>query len=198
MFTEWKQTTPYSCGGAALMVAMNELGYPMLSKELEDEIWQFANAGSTVMPGSYPGRLALFAKKKGFEAVILQDAKRIESLLVNLNQTLFGISFDKLLEEHNLYLQEAESEEIQIKRYVSIPLESLKRHLPSNKILIAVMVPQAIQYGLHWILLQDYDLETDMIRVMDPSLGISQDVPFEKLNIQFNQFFIGVAILITK
>jgi peptidase C3-like protein len=195
-FSAWKQSDPRTCGGAALMVALDQLGHPGLSKDREMEIWGYANNASSSLPGSFPGLLALYARRQGCHVKIFEDRAKLESIFrLSSVQNLFpGLDPVKALEEHDRYLREAEMQGIPVSRK-SIALEEVVLLGAKGPVLMMVSTATDVS-GLHWVLLQNFDPQTRRFTLMEPALGQNFMGPVEIYLHHYGSThpFMGVAI----
>ncbi len=75
----YAQSRDYTCGAAALMVALHELGRGELSEEQELRIWRYAHP--LLYAGSLPAKLAKFARRQGCDARLLVWRSKLNELL---------------------------------------------------------------------------------------------------------------------
>lgn len=198
--TSFQQTSEHSCGGGALLVALHEMTNFPITQEREQQIWNFAKRTDQ---GSLPGRLALFASYRPIQVEILNDRQRIQWLreamsLVPREQMNFDP--DRIMGEHEIALQEAAEAGLKVTEE-PITGKSLLQKLQPGKALIAVIVgnPPEQPLGLHWLLLQSYQPETDELTIMNPAHGenftYSGSTYIETL---LREEFIGSAIVLSR
>lgn len=194
----WKQTDSRTCGGVSLMVALRFLKGVPLSSEREKEIWRFANNGSTALPGSFPGRLALYARSQGIEAEILEDRAKLEAIFsLSTDQNRFpGLDPARAIKEHDRYLSEAESGGISVQRK-SVGLEEIAEQAKRGPVLMMVSTANDVS-GLHWVVLQNYDAQTGLCTLMDPGVGQNFTGPLALFTYHYEAVhpFLGVAVLL--
>ncbi len=186
VFLAWKQTDHRTCGAAALMVALAEAGRGPLSVETEMEIWNFANQQSTALPGSYPGRLAVYAQSKGFSVEIHEDREKFSRLP--------GLKGHHALQEHDRTIKEAREEGIPY-HSGETSLEKVASWAEKGKVLLLVSTAADL-LGIHWVLLQSYDPATRQCVVMDPALGINFPGSLERFVEHYSKIhpYLGIAI----
>lgn len=195
-FKVWKQSDPRTCGGASLMVALAHLGSPGLTVEREMEIWKYANNGSQALPGSFPGRLALYAQAKGYRAAIVEDRPKLEAIFqLSPDQKLFpGLDPQAALKEHDAYLKEAEAQGVAVTRRET-SLEDVAVMAVEGPVLMMVSTATDVS-GLHWVLLQNFDPATRLCTLMEPALGQNFTGPVEMFLLHYGSIhpFLGVAV----
>lgn len=196
--SSFQQTNAHSCGGAALLVALHDMTNFPLKQEREQQIWNFAKGTDQ---GSLPGRLALYATRRTVRVEVLNDGQRIQMMLTHIPRQLMELDPELLLREHEGALNKAAQKGIEITEGL-IETELLFNRLQAGRVLIAVIVGQPPeQLGLHWLLLQCYDSETDELKIMDPGPG--ENLSFTKAHFNHKYFdpvfprFLGSAIVIT-
>ena len=74
----YRQSRDFTCGAAALAVALHELGCGDLSEQEELRIWRYAHV--PWYGGSLPARLARFAQERGCDARLLVCRARVREL----------------------------------------------------------------------------------------------------------------------
>jgi len=194
----WKQTDSRTCGGASLMVALRFLKNLPLSSEREKEIWRFANNGSTALPGSFPGRLALYARSQGIEAEILEDRAKLEAIFsLSTDQNRFpGLDPIRAIEEHDRYLLEAESSGVFVQRR-NVGLEEIAERAKWGPVLMMVSTAKDIS-GLHWVVLQHCDPQSGLCTLMDPGVGQNFTAPLSLFSYHYEAVhpFLGVAVVL--
>jgi hypothetical protein len=192
----WKQSLSTTCGAASLMVALGGLEGQSLSAERELEIWRFANNASPHFPGSFPGRLALFALENGCRVEIHEDPKKLEAVFrLSTDQTRFpALDPEKALIEHRNYLEEAEKRDIPVHRG-PLGLEKVADLAQNAQVLLLVSTAADVS-GLHWVLLKHYDPLARTCVLMEPALGREFTGPLEIFLDHYARThpFLGVAI----
>ena len=198
--SSFQQTNAHSCVGAALLVALHDMTNFPLKQEREQQIWNFARGTDQ---GSLPGRLALFANHRPVQVEVLNDRQRMQELrgaiLSVVPRDQMDFDPDRIMGEHEIALQEAAEAGLKVTEE-PITVKSLLQKLQSGKALIAVIVgnPPEQPLGLHWLLLQSYQRETDELTIMDPAHGENFTYP-GKTYIQsiLEGSFIGSAIALS-
>lgn len=182
------------------MVALAHLQGSALSSEKELEIWGFANNGSTSSPGSFPGRLALFARENGIHARLFENREKLAAIFhLSTEQNRFpGLDPVKALQEHDAYMKEAEEEGIPVERK-PFTLADVANLAAEGPVLMMVSTASDVS-GLHWVLLQKFDPITRLCTLMDPALGQNFTRPVDVFlhHYEFIHPFLGVAIALKR
>lgn len=182
-----------------MLTVLHDLTNLPLIKQMERHIWDYARKGANY---SLPGRLALYASHRPVEVEVLNDGQRIQMMLTHIPRQLLEFDPDFMHREHESSLKEAEAAQREIAVTEGpIDAELLFNRLQAGRVLIAVIVDQSPeQLGLHWLLLQCYDPETDELKIMDPGPG--ENLSFTKALFNHEYFnpedprFLGSAIVI--
>jgi hypothetical protein len=181
------------------MVALARLGGPALSADREMEIWRYANNGSQALPGSFPGRLAIYAQAQGCRVSVVEDHAKLEAIFrLSTRQERFpGLDPMKALQEHDLYLKEAEEKGIRVARKPTT-LQDVADLAVTGPVLMLVSTAADVS-GLHWVLLQSFDPATGLCTLMDPGLGKNFVAPLEVFRKHYDSVhpFLGVAIALS-
>lgn len=189
----WSQTNQDSCGAAALMVALAELGIGALDTNREMALWQRIRA-SQGYPGSLPGLIATEATRNSTEATIWVDDERIRSAQVQLEaRAAFDVS--ALLREHRSALNQARQMGIAIRTESTDPAALLNSLSTDGRLLLAVaVVLQTGQINLHWLL---YRVEQGAIIEMDPDGGRERPLTENQFGaLVSGPTYVGVAVSI--
>jgi hypothetical protein len=178
-----KQTGEFTCGAAALAVALAEIAAaPEWNSDQQEEIiWRGVrgvNAGWSV-----PGKLALHAWKGGpsIRAAIWQDDERLASLRAAIPSRVVGFDVDAYLQEHNEALDRAERSGVTV-AHGTHDVTLLTSLMDAGwRLLVVVIVPSASGLGLHYLLGRK---KSDVYgyAVMDPATGHNAPYFHEDLN----------------
>ena len=187
----WKQSSRTTCGAAALMVALAERRGTALSRERELEIWRHANGGSSALPGSFPGLLAVYARREGAAVTLSEDRDRLDAVFGLLPAA--GHDLATGLEEHWRHLRTAESAGIPVRRG-PMPLERVVE-LAADAVVLMLVSTAADVSGLHWVLVAS---DPRGCAIMEPALGerISGSLARFVAEYSANRPFLGVAITV--
>jgi ribosomal protein S18 acetylase RimI-like enzyme len=172
-----RQTTAFTCGPAALMMAMRGISAeytPSLHEELQ--IWREATTifMTSGHGGSHPLGLALAARQRGFRA----------ETWINHRQPLFvdGVRAANkkriITMVHEDYLQQARRQHIRI-RYADVTQKTLIRALDHGAIPVVLISTWRLdgKKAPHWVAVSGYD--SDCLYVHDPDPEENSQTPFD-------------------
>ena len=182
-FMQRKQTREYSCGAAALTVAIAEISVsPEWNTDQQEEIiWR--RVRGTDETWSVPGKLALHAWKggPGIEARIMLDSQRLEQSRRSIPPALVTFDVDAHIREHDQELERADRNGVRVMHGthdVNTLTELMER---GWRLLIVTVVAQPSGLGLHYLLGRKRS-DVYGYALMDPAEG--RDAPYfhEDLN----------------
>ncbi len=163
------------------------------------EIWKFANHASAHLPGTFAGRLALYALSQGLKPEVLEDRKKLDRALQLQPSRLFpDLDIAAALKEHEEYLHLAEESGILV-HHADLTLAEIARQAVATKVLMIVSTSVELA-GLHWVLVRDYNAQNQTIVVMDPGTGLNYEA---SLAVFLNHYenihpFMGVAVVLKR
>ncbi|CAM3671746.1 MULTISPECIES: GNAT family N-acetyltransferase/peptidase C39 family protein [Pseudoalteromonas] len=155
--TPWyQQTTEFTCGPAALLMAMSSLKKAVITQVSELAIWREATTifMTSGHGGCHPLGLALAANKRGFKAEVV----------INTRDTLFvgGVRNDNkkaiLHTVHNQFVVEAINHKLDVK-YQELSLEHIERWL-AEKMAVVLLISTYRFDGKkspHWVCVTHLD-----------------------------------------
>lgn len=189
----WTQTEQQSCGAAALMVALGELGGGKLSAAREMDLWHTIRAREGE-PGSMPGRIALRAVAEGLSGIVWLDENRL-ALAEHALGARAAFDVPTLLAEHRRALDEAVEAGIEIRREEVSPDAFLNVLEAGVRLLIAVIVLASEgRVNLHWLLCRQ---DEGSLFIMDPACGADSCSPFAAFRqLLMGPAYVGAAITI--
>ena len=172
-----QQTTEFTCGPAALMMAMSSLEESVtFSIELELDIWREATTifMTSGHGGCHPFGLALAAKKRGFDSAIW----------INTYQTLFvdGVRSEHkkqiLTRVHHHFLQQCLDQQIRI-HYKPMTLDKIHTCLSQGKAVLILVSTFRLdgKKAPHWVMVAGAD--DDCLFVQDPDPDENSQTPMD-------------------
>jgi ribosomal protein S18 acetylase RimI-like enzyme len=178
----YHQTTNFTCGPAALMMAMAALGMNKpLSRELEFQLWREATSIYLISApgGCDPIGMAVTAAKRGYRAEV--HVNQPGPYFVQVRK---GLQRRDVMEEaQRIFAQEAKELGVQI-RHSPLDLEHLIAALDRGGVAI-VLISTHRMYGdrtPHWIVAYEHD--SDYIFAHDPWVGREHlEMPAQKAGI---------------
>ncbi|MBB1291755.1 MAG: ribosomal-protein-alanine acetyltransferase [Pseudoalteromonas rhizosphaerae] len=155
--TPWyQQTTEFTCGPAALLMAMSSIKKAIISQVNELDIWREATTifMTSGHGGCHPLGLALAANKRGFTA----------DVIINTRDTLFvdGVRSDKkkaiLHTVHNQFVVEAINHKLDVK-YQDLTLEHIERWLAAKMAVVLLISTYRFdgKKSPHWVCVTHLD-----------------------------------------
>jgi ribosomal protein S18 acetylase RimI-like enzyme len=163
-----RQNTPFTCGPAALMMAMRGITSTYTPSEHEElQIWREATTifMTSGHGGCHPLGLALAAQQRGFRAEVW----------INQRGTLFVDSVRDPNKKHIIemvhkdYLQQARTQKIRI-HYSDIRQEQLVGALEHHAIPVVLISTWSFEHkkAPHWVTVSGYDSECLYVHDPDP------------------------------
>ncbi|MGO2127853.1 MAG: GNAT family N-acetyltransferase/peptidase C39 family protein [Pseudoalteromonas prydzensis] len=155
--TPWyQQTTEFTCGPAALLMAMSSIKKTAITQVSELDIWREATTifMTSGHGGCHPLGLALAAKKRGFNTQVI----------VNTRETLFidGVRNDNkkaiLHTVHNQFVVEAINHKLDVK-YQDLTLEHIERWLAEAMAVVLLISTYRFdgKKSPHWVCVTHLD-----------------------------------------
>ncbi len=149
-----RQTGEYTCGAAALTVAIAEIAVDPSwnTDQREESIWRHVQGVDGTW--SVPGKLGLYAWKggPGIQAGIWLDDQRIEALQKAMPPSLVAFDVDAHIREHNEALERAERNGVRIVRG-GHDADAIVRLMDEGwRLLFVTIVPGTRGLDLHYFL----------------------------------------------
>lgn len=163
------------------------------------EIWKFANQGSPNLPGTFAGRLALYATSQGLTADIIEDKEKLDHSLQLKPSALFpNLNIVAALKEHDACLKEASLSGISVHQ-ANLTLSDVAQEAAAAKVLMIVSTSEEVS-GLHWVLVRDFDPVAQALCVMDPGTGLNYEASLDVFRHHYETIhpFMGVAISVRR
>jgi hypothetical protein len=153
-FIQRKQTGEYTCGAAALTLAIAEISAsPNWNTDQQEQIiWRQVRGGDQTW--SVPGKLALYAWKggPGIQARIWQDDQRLELARRSIPPALVTFDIGSRIREHNRELERSEQNGVQVMRSAH-DVNTLTDLMDSGwRLLVVTVVALTAGLGLHYLL----------------------------------------------
>ncbi len=175
--TWYKQTTDFTCGPAALMMAMCKLNASVKCQQvLELDIWResttiFMTSG---LGGTHPFGLAVAAKRRGFHV----------ELVLNTTQALFTDGVRKEEKKHIMrvvhqqFLEQCNEHSIHID-YRDINQQQIEQWLNDDYAVLILISTYRLdgKKAPHWVLITGYD--SDCFYVHDPDVDEKWQLPLD-------------------
>jgi len=178
-FFRRKQTGEFTCGAAALTVAIAEIGRaPEENTDaVEERIWRQVQGRDETW--SVPGKLAHYAWKggPGIRSAIWQEDGVIARILAAVPRHLIGFDADAHLREHTDALTRAEANGVEI-IHGAHGANTLTRLLDDGwRLLLVTILPSVLGLALHY-LLGRYKSPDYGYAIMDPASG--RNAPYSR------------------
>lgn len=185
---QWRQGQQESCGAAALMVGLAELGPPYLSSDRESALWAKIRAEGAY-GASLPGRIAIEVASQGSAATIWVDDEELNNATLTIGDAaLFDVP--SLISQHQLALEAAIAAGVQVVQDVTDAITLLDRMKHGARLMLAFAVPVEDGIVLHWRL---YRQEAGSIWEMDPADGSNTPLTENQFHERLTQY-IGAAV----
>lgn len=167
----YRQTTDFTCGPAAVMMAMAALTPRLkLSQEMELNIWREATTifMTSGHGGCHPVGLALAAARRGFktEAVINQEGPLfVESVRSSEKKQIVSVV-------HDQFLKTAKKEGVAV-RYRELTQKNIERWLTEGAMVVVLISTYRMDYrkAPHWVTVSAIDDECLYVHDPDPTEG---------------------------
>jgi hypothetical protein len=188
-----RQNTPFTCGPAALMMAMSAVSKKYMPSQNEElHIWREATTifMSSGHGGSHPIGLALAAQQRGFKAEIW----------INISSPLFVDSVrdpnKKLIIEmvHDDYVQQAKTNGIRI-HYQDVKQKTLINALKHKAVPLVMISTWRLdgKKAPHWVTVSGYDQDCLYVHDPDPEKGSQSALDCQYLPIA-REDFAGISL----
>lgn len=184
----YQQTTDFTCGPAAVMMAMATIdGALKLTQELELDIWREATTifMTSGHGGSHPVGLALAAARRGFKAEVL----------INQQGPLFVEGVRNLEKKqvmttvHERFLKSAKTEGVAV-RYKEVTQKLIERWLNEGAMVLVLISTYRMDYkkAPHWVTVSAIDDQCLYVHDPDPKEGEQNEVDCQYLPIAREDF----------
>lgn len=182
-FMQRKQTGEYTCGAAALTLAIAEISAsPNCNTDQQEEIiWRRVRGADETW--SVPGKLVLHAWKggPGIEARIWQDDQRLELARRSISPALVTFDVDAHIREHDRELKRAEQNGVQVMRGTH-DVNTLTDLMDRGwRLLVVTVVALPAGLGMHYLLGRKRS-DVYGYALMDPAEGRNAPYFGEELN----------------
>lgn len=185
----YQQTTEFTCGPAALMMAMATLEKGLkLNRRFELAIWREATTiyMTSGLGGSHPVGLAIAAEKRGFESHVYINSR--EPLFVDGVRTA---KKKEIIEQvHNDFVQEAKKRH-QIKLcYQEVTQKLIDDYLKKEYAVIALISTYRLdgKKTPHWVLITHADEDCFYVHDPDPDTELQEPMDCQYLPIAREDF----------
>ncbi len=179
----YAQSREYTCGAAALMVALHELGCSELSETQELRIWR--DAHPRLYTGSLPAKLAKFAQRQGCAARLLVWRSRLDEFLRRC-PFLWRLYYRYVLACERFA-------ELSVAPDTCEAPSDVLRHLAKRPTARLLALVEVEGYELHYVLARICD---GGLWVLDPACGSNQR--FEPDELTLGHHLAGYFILIDR
>ncbi len=185
----YRQTTEFTCGPAALMMAMATLEKGLkLNRRLELGIWREATTiyMTSGLGGSHPVGLALAAEKRGFASHVYINSK--EPLFVDGVRT--QAKKEVIMQVHNDFINEAKKrKEIRI-CYQEVTQKLIVEYLKKGYAVIALISTYRMdgRKTPHWVLITHADQDCFYVHDPDPDIELQEPIDCQYLPIAREDF----------